>query len=416
MIDVVEINADNQISAHVLFDPDDFDAAIAELDARYLAGEAAAHAHTWSLIAPTSAGFNRHELAATTPNLVTIDHRRAAAFEPGDLTAYIHAGWDMDQGSTTYIEDVHRLSNLGAVVTYAGSATSQEGFDAEWRVVDILTIDGDLFNRCEIFDEADLDAALARFDELSRPAPRLENAASRVLRALACVFRGPRLERMAEMLADDHYSDDRRRVIDAGIRRRSGCRNRETCGRGRRVRAHELDVVSSSRPVASASPSVVPVIPVEISDRRRFTSRPFDIIEIDADERIAALVTFDLDDIDAAFEELDARYLAGEAAAYAHTWSVIADTYAAFNRRELPDHADWVSVDHRRGSPFAPGDLDRNDPCLLGPHTGPQHLHRGCASAQRPRSGRHQCVAWDLARGLRRRVADGPTSDGRRRP
>ena len=32
---------------------------------------------------------------------------------------------------------------------------------------------------------------------------------------------------------------------------------------------------------------------------------------------------FDIDDIDAAFEELDARYAAGEAAAHAHTWSVI---------------------------------------------------------------------------------------------
>ena len=28
---------------------------------------------------------------------------------------------------------------------------------------------GDLINRCELFDEADLDAALARFDELDRP-------------------------------------------------------------------------------------------------------------------------------------------------------------------------------------------------------------------------------------------------------
>ena len=60
------------------------------------------------------------------------------------------------------------------------------------------------------------------------------------------------------------------------------------------------------------------------------------IAEIDADERIVAAVLFDLDDIDAAFEELDARYLAGEAAAHAHTWSVIARAYAAFNRHELP--------------------------------------------------------------------------------
>ena len=42
------------------------------------------------------------------------------------------------------------------------------------------------------------------------------------------------------------------------------------------------------------------------------------------DQRITASVMLDLDDIDAAFAELDARYLAGEAAAHAHTWSLIA--------------------------------------------------------------------------------------------
>ena len=43
-----------------------------------------------------------------------------------------------------------------------------------------------------------------------------------------------------------------------------------------------------------------------------------------------AAVTFDLEDFDAAIAELDARYLAGEAAAHAHTWSVVAAGYAAF--------------------------------------------------------------------------------------
>ena len=81
-----------------------------------------------------------------------------------------------------------------------------------------------------------------------------------------------------------------------------------------------------------------------------------DVVEIDADDRIAASVVFDPDDIDAAFAELDARYLAGEAAAHAHTWSVIARAYAALNRRELPATTpDWVNVDHRRVTAFAPG-------------------------------------------------------------
>ena len=83
---------------------------------------------------------------------------------------------------------MHRLSNLGALVTHAAHGTSQEGFDAEWRMIDLLTVEGELINRCEVFDEADLDAALARFDQLSHPAPRLENTASRVNERLWTYF------------------------------------------------------------------------------------------------------------------------------------------------------------------------------------------------------------------------------------
>ena len=49
--------------------------------------------------------------------------------------------------------------------------TSPEGFNAEWRGILIYTLEADMVNRCEVFDEADLDAALARFDELERPTP-----------------------------------------------------------------------------------------------------------------------------------------------------------------------------------------------------------------------------------------------------
>ena len=56
----------------------------------------------------------------------------------------------------------------------------------------------------------------------------------------------------------------------------------------------------------------------------RSALKRWSITEVDADGWMVAKVEFDLDDIDAAIAELDARYLAGEAAAYAHTWSVIA--------------------------------------------------------------------------------------------
>ena len=66
-----------------------------------------------------------------------------------------------------YVEAVHRLNDIGAVVTYAVHGTSAEGFAAEWREIPVLKVDGDLMSRFEIFDEADIDAALAKFEELS---------------------------------------------------------------------------------------------------------------------------------------------------------------------------------------------------------------------------------------------------------
>jgi hypothetical protein len=41
-------------------------------------------------------------------------------------------------------------------------------------MIALLIVHDGPMKRCELFDEADLDAAIARLDELSRPAPQLE--------------------------------------------------------------------------------------------------------------------------------------------------------------------------------------------------------------------------------------------------
>ena len=127
-----------------MLDLDDIEAALEELDARYLAGEAAAHARTWSVISGSYAAINRHEMPLTTPDCVNIDHRRETAMGVGDLIAYISAGPDRDQDNKAYVEAVHRLTERGAVVTYAAHETSQEGFDAEWRGIAVFTVEGDM--------------------------------------------------------------------------------------------------------------------------------------------------------------------------------------------------------------------------------------------------------------------------------
>jgi class 3 adenylate cyclase len=355
LLDVVEVNSDNQIEAIVVFDPDDFEAAIAELDARYLAGEAAPYAHTWSVITGGHAALNRRELSTITSDCVSIDHRRGATFAPGELMPYLRAGIALDQNIRTYVEVVHRLNDFGAVCTHVGRGTSGEGFDAEWRGVDLLTVHGDMVNRCEVFDETDVDAALARFDALSPQERRPENAASQVAERFGAHFAARGWAAMAEMLADNFSSDDRRRVVGAGVRH------------GRDAQMVDLQAVADLR-IATVTSAIIAtrgtrlvLARARLSDRDQGSETVLTellaIVEINAGERLVALVLFDLDDIDAAFEELDARYLTGEAASHAHTWSVVAAAYAALNRHEIPATTpDWVVIDHRRGIAFAPGD------------------------------------------------------------
>ncbi len=111
------------------------------------------------------------------------------------MTANIRATLDDTPDFRVYVEAVHRLSDLGAVVTWASNGTSREGFEAEWREISLPTVEGDLINRSEIFDEADLDAALARFDELSSSGAAVGKRGKPSVRTLLELLRGARLGR-----------------------------------------------------------------------------------------------------------------------------------------------------------------------------------------------------------------------------
>ena len=211
--------------------------------------------------------------------------------------------------------------------------------------------------RGELFDEADLDAALARFDELRRPAPRLENAASRVVERYLAHFAARDWDAMADMLADDIFRRRSSSRGEAGVRsgRDAEIANVQAIAEVG-MRRNDVDRHRDPRGAPRPQSSVVHGC---ATGPKRSIPRSLDVVEIDADNRMSAYVVFDPDDIDAAFEELDARYLAGEAAPYADTWSVIAEAYAAFNRQELPPlHA---GLGEHRPPPtavaFAPGDL-----------------------------------------------------------
>lgn len=377
-INVVEIDADERLTLIVVYDLDDVDSAIGELDARYLADEAAAHANAWSVVARAYAALNRHEIAATTPNLASIDHRRGTKFAPGELIAYVRATWDLAQYGSTHIEAVHRLNNLGAVVTHVTHGSSHEGFDAEWREVFLLMVEGDLLSRCELFDESDLDVALARFDQLNRPAQRLENAASQIAERFFAYFAACDWDSLATTLADNVSHDDRRHVVNAGV-----LHSRDTQIANLQAIA-EVGITNFSSTVIATRGARLALVQTRSSGPDQASdgvlTEELGVVEINSDNQMAAYVTFDRGDFDSAIAELDARYAAGEAAPHAGTWQVITQAYTAVNRQELPTTTqDWVNIDHRRTISFAPGDLEpylRATWDVLSPNAYIETVHR----------------------------------------
>ncbi|WP_329786632.1 hypothetical protein [[Mycobacterium] zoologicum] len=356
MLILAEVDANDRITAQLAFDVDDMDSAFEELDSRYVAGEAAAYAHTWSVVTEAFVAINRHELPELTPDWVNIDHRRGAAFATGDMAAYMNDLWDDTRDFKVCIAVVHRLSSLGVVLTAAAHGTSQQGFEAQWREIILGTVDGELLCRVEIFDETDVDAALARFDELSRSRPALENAATRNCVLIAEAFNRRDGDAIFARANDDGHYEDRRKglqsILDGPERRKVIDATLKTVPSTWRLEIEPIAVRGSRLSLTRDSYRDVGdpngTIAVEL----------LHLMEVDSAGLMQHTVSFDPDDIDAALAELDTHYLAGEAAAHAQTWSLITGAYDGFNRRDLAATTpDWVSIDHRSGAAFASGDM-----------------------------------------------------------
>jgi hypothetical protein len=329
---VTEIDADERIAAVVVFDLDDIDAAVEELEARYLAGEGIAHSHTWSVIAGGYAEFNRRQLSPTTPDWVNIDHRRGgSAFAPGEQIAYINASWEDTPDIRIHVEAVHRLSDLGAVVTQAVHGTSHEGFEAEWREIHVVTLEGALFNRSEMFDEADLDAALAHFDGLRAPAAQFENAATRARAHTTDAFNRRDSDGFVALMNPDGRSEDRRK----------GLRD-DAAGVGLRKVVHALFEAPKSYRLKTESVAIRGARLGLTRDTYRDTSDPdraitaehLTLIEVGVDNLVCNTVLFDPDDINSAIAELTARWIASGEVAHPEVIESVCRISEAVNRHD----------------------------------------------------------------------------------
>ncbi len=341
---LVETNDCGEPIAVVRFAPDDLEAAYAELDARFEAGEAAIHprASSWA------AAF-RHAFAAR-------DWDAMAALSAPDQVAQNHrlVGWGTRRGraawapvlqalvelaSDTRLRIDHlRTSDFGFLWTSVWQGTRDGGaYETPWiHVVEVDERGQEI--RVDVYDIEMLAQARARFDEIVArtlpPAPRFANAATRAEAELVATFQSRDHERFAELLPSGFRYSDRRRMAQLELDRDqyfefaqalremgAGRLTKEVLAtRGERLALHRLrfDVAD-----ADVGPSEVEVL---------------DVLETDERGAPAARVRFDADDLDAAYAELDVRYEAGEAAAQARASAWVPAFTRAISGR------DWNAV------------------------------------------------------------------------
>ena len=224
-----------------------------------------------------------------------------------------------------------------------------EGFDAEWRIIQLLTVEGDLVNRCEIFDEADLDAALARFDELSRPAPRLENAASRVderFRRTSRPATGTRWPRCWPTTSPPTIVVGSSTPGSDAV----GMPRSRTCGRsptsGSRTSRRPSLRPAGERLALESHPLRRPRPAARVRSTPRCSTSSRSTPTSGSWHASCSTPTTSTPPSRNSTPDTSPA----KRPTHAHTWSVIARAYAALNRHEIPATTpDWVNIDHRRG-------------------------------------------------------------------
>ena len=362
-LSLVELSPSGRFSYTAWYDEDDLDAAIDELDTRFLDGEGAEHADVYRASIESVRMHRALDWEAVreslTDDFMLVDHRELGAGEC-DRDAFIEfvsAGAPEQGELAVVVRKLHRvgqstLATVHSLVTRAGNAY-------EWAFHALMAIDASgRVERMEWFAEDDFDSALARLDELGAADPRTplaENVAAEMSERMSKLIVEGQHEQFGGLCVDDVVTVDRRSMLAGDIRGRD-----ELLANNRALL--ELGIDAARVDTIAVRGSRLSLARITVRFNGMFEIAVLQVFELDNDGLLCRLAFFDEAELDAAIDELDARHVAGEGAVHAEVLRA-AHAMGRLNRtndfEEMRDllSPDFVSVDHR---PLAFGTLDRD--------------------------------------------------------
>jgi len=338
---LMEVDECYRIAADVRWDLDDLDAAHAELDARWAAGEGAAHPVELKWLADYERCFAARDwdgmAAILAPDLRSQSHRLVSwgtVHGPAGLLSTIQA--QMELAPDTQVRVAHRrVCARGLLLDYTWHGT-RDGGAFEMAFTTVVELDGSgRARRIDVWEAEQLEHARARFAELQGSAPRPSRAtiggnAATALADRWQLFDGAsdtgwdelRASCAPEIAFEDrqgfaHVQGDRELMI-ASLRERAASGARAE----REVLAIAGERVAVTRMLWSGGPA-----------DGRFEIEYLGVTEVDASGRLTATILFGADDERPALREAWARWAAIEPDV-ATTVALVADLGDAWSARD----------------------------------------------------------------------------------
>ena len=344
-LQIWETDASGRVAAGVGFDPGDLEAAYAELEERYNAGEGAPFAGR-----RFDAPINRRDWDAVAellaPDVVVQDHRRLgweSLHGPAAYVAMLKALIDLAPDARIGVKHL-RESERAALLSTTLSGTREGGAFEDPRIL-VAEFDGERkLCRIDFYDLDQFDVALARFEGLGNPSvsplgkgrteegslPRIGNAATRAMGRLQDAWASADWARYAALFPPGVRILDRRKMVQLEIDRDQ--------------------FLDSFRPYFEMTVSTPTFELLATRGERLSLHRAvwtgtdghsglsevdwLAIMEVDEHGEPAAWVALDNDALDAAYAELDQRFDGGEAAAYPHVLKGYQEVEQALTARD----------------------------------------------------------------------------------
>jgi hypothetical protein len=230
VLSIVSCAEDGQIDRIIVYDLDDEDRAIADLERRYIDGEGAPFAEMLSLLAEGSQALNQRDWdrmrACFAPHIADVEHtfggwdsQRGRADTMAAIIDFIEALG----GARATTREIHGCTSDALLTTTAMSGRSRDGGAVELVFHTLFHRTGRVIDYMESFDSDALDEALAAYRGLIA-APEPGNRCTEVFGRWAERFSARDWEGLGALVTDDYIYIDHRPLVGLREVGRDACR------------------------------------------------------------------------------------------------------------------------------------------------------------------------------------------------